>query len=92
MEIIFKPSFQRDTGHVKDRELLIVLKEKVQQISKAQSVNNITGLKLLKGYSHQFRIVVKTGRFSYRIGDVIRKNKIWMVRFLPRKIIYEKFP
>lgn len=92
MKVIVKKSFDRDIDRVKDKELRIALDEKLGQIEQAKSIENITGLKLLRGYSHHYRIQVKTKDMSYRIGAVIRKEIIWLVRFLPRKIVYKKFP
>jgi mRNA interferase RelE/StbE len=92
MDILFKPCFRRDADKLNDRELLIALKNKLEQIKKASTTENITGLKLLRGYSNHFRIIVRSHKDSYRMGVIIRKNKIWLVRFLPRKIIYKKFP
>jgi mRNA interferase RelE/StbE len=92
MRIIIKPAFKRDTDRVANLILLNALTEKIGQIEKANGKENITGLKLLRGYSTQYRIYVKAPKYSYRIGAVIRDNTIWLVRFLPRKFIYRKFP
>ena len=92
MNLVFKPKFRRDVDKINNRELLIALKDKISQIKKAEDQTNITGLKLLRGYTHHYRIIVKTDKQSYRIGAVIRKNTVSFVRFLPRKIIYTEFP
>ncbi len=92
MKVIFKPKFKRDVDKISSRELLVVLKEKILKIKNADSLDSITGLKLLRGYSHHYRIIIKTGDFSYRIGAMIRGNKIWLIRFLPRSIVYKQFP
>ena len=92
MKIIIKPAFNRDTNRVTNKIILNALLEKIEQIEKATDKENITGLKILRGYSTQYRIYVKASRYSYRIGAVIRSNAIWLVRFLPRTIIYKKFP
>ena len=92
MKIIFKPKFKRDTDKVKSKELLLALQEKIQKIKKAQTAETITGLKLLRGYTHHYRIILNVGEHKYRIGAMIRREKIWMVRFLPRSVVYEQFP
>ena len=92
MKVIFKPKFKRDSEKINNRELLLALKEKIQKIKEAESPDYITGLKLLRGYTHHFRIILKTDKFNYRIGAMIRGNKIWMVRFLPRSVVYKQFP
>lgn len=91
MEVIVKPSFERDIKGL-NRDLLTILEDKLIQISKAKTISNIIGLKLLTGYTHHYRIKVITPKFSYRIGAIIRSEKIWLVRFLPRRKIYREFP
>lgn len=92
MILIVKPKFRRDVDKINNRELLIALQQKINQINKAADTSNITGLKLLRGYTHHYRVIVKTNSQSYRIGAVIRKDTIFFVRFLPRKIVYKEFP
>ncbi|MEO8147398.1 MAG: hypothetical protein ABI723_07165 [Bacteroidia bacterium] len=92
MNIIVKPSFERDIDKIKDRELKTALDEKITQIEKAQGISNVTSLKQLRTYQTHYRIKVETPKHKYRIGAIIRNNKIWLVRFCPRKIIYLQFP
>lgn len=92
MRIIVKPAFERDIDKVRNRNLLHVLDDKINQIEKAGTIDNITGLKLLRTYKIHYRIKVETGLQQYRIGAVIRGKTIWLVRFLPRKKIYKLFP
>ena len=79
MKITLKPSFGRDIDRVKSRELLIALGEKIDQILAAKSTEQITGLKLLRGYTHHYRIYVKTEKLSYRIGAVIRGTQASLI-------------
>jgi len=92
MKIIVKKSFDRDIDKLRSKELRLSLDTKISQIEKAKSIANITGVKLLKGYTTHYRIVVKTAILSYRIGVVIRGETVYLVRFLPRKIVYKQFP
>lgn len=92
MNLVVKPAFRRDRNKITNVPLLDELANKLEQIENATSPENITGLKLLEGYSTHCRIYVKTERQSYRIGAIIRGNTIWLVRFLPRKKIYQQFP
>ena len=91
MRILVKPAFDRDIDKVRSNPLLLELDKKISQIEKADSIENITGLKLLRNYKVHYRIKVEVARQKYRIGAIIRGNAIWMVRFLPRKKIYELF-
>ena len=75
-----------------DAVLLIALREKIEQLEKAPDISHITGLKLLRSYKTHYRIKVITDGSSYRIGAVIRGNTIWLVHFLSRKKIYQRFP
>ncbi len=91
MDVIAKPSFNRDTDF-RDKELKSALEKKILQIIAAKDISHITGLKLLREYSHHYRIKVIIPKHSYRIGAIIRGNKVWLVRFLSRKKIYKEFP
>jgi mRNA interferase RelE/StbE len=92
VKVLAKPSFKRDISKLKDVHLLQALSEKLTQIEKASAKENVTGLKVLTGYSVYYRIYVKTEKLSYRIGAVIHGNTMWLVRFLPRRKIYRRFP
>jgi mRNA interferase RelE/StbE len=92
MKLIVKPGFVRDIDRVHDKELKITLDSKITQIEKAKSTEHITGLKLLRTYQVHYRIKVETKKHKYRIGAIIRKETIWLVRFCPRKRIYLEFP
>ena len=92
MNIIPKGTFDRDTDKVRNKELRIALDNKIGQIIKAKTLSNVTGVILLEGYSHHYRIIVKSKKHSYRIGAIVRGATIWIVRFLPRRIIYKSFP
>lgn len=92
MKIIFKGSFERDIDKIRNKELRQALDVKISQILKAENLAHITGIKILRGYSHHYRIIVKTDKLTFRIGAIIRDDSLWMVRFLPRKSVYKKFP
>ena len=92
MKIVVKPLFLRDLDRVRSKEIKLLLDEKLNQIEKATTVSNITGLKQLRGFKTHYRIKVDSESSKYRIGAIIRKEKIWLVRFLPRKAIYLEFP
>ena len=92
MKIIVKGSFDRDIDNLKSTELKLTLAEKISQIKTAKNVHQITGLKILRGYTTHGRILINTSKFRYHIGFIIRGDTIWLVRFLPRKVVYKKFP
>lgn len=92
MKVIVKGSFERDIDKVRHKELRFALDAKITQIEQAKNFSQITGAKLLEGYTHHYRIYVKSKNHSYRIGAIIRNDMVWLVRFLPRRIIYKSFP
>ncbi len=77
MKIVFKGSFDRDIDKIRNKELRKALDDKLSQILKARNIHQITGVKILRGYSHHYRIIVKTTKFTYRIGAIVRENSIW---------------
>ena len=92
MKVVVKGSFDRDIDKVKHKELRLTLDAKITQIERAVNLSQVTGVKLLEGYSHHYRILVRSKKHSYRIGAIIRNDTIWLIRFLPRRIIYKSFP
>jgi mRNA interferase RelE/StbE len=92
MKVVVKGTFNRDIDNVRGKEIRHALDVKISQIEKAEDITRITGVILLEGYSHHYRIIVKSKNHSYRIGAIIRGNTIWLVRFLSRKIVYKNFP
>ena len=92
MILIAKGSFDRDTDKIRNKNLRIALFEKLKQLEQAKDISHTTGLKLMRGYSTHYRIHVNSGKLRYRIGAVIRSDKIWLVRFLTKKNIYKEFP
>ena len=92
MKIIVKPAFDLYVDKLRERDLKIMLDEKIIQIENAKSIIQITGLKLLRGYKTHYRIKVESQKFKYRIGAIIRKDTVWLIRFAPRKKINVEFP
>ena len=91
MKIIVKGTFDRDVDKIRSKERL-ALDNKIIQIERAKNISLVTGVKLLEGYSNHYRILIKSKNHSYRIGAVIRNETVWLVWFLPRRIIYKSFP
>ncbi len=92
MKIVVKGSFNRDVDKARSKEIRHALDNKISQIEKAGDISHITGIILLEGYSHHYRIIVRSQNYSYRIGAIVRGETIWLVRFLPRRIVYKAFP
>jgi mRNA interferase RelE/StbE len=81
-------SFEKDfkkAGNVKLKSKLHAVLTNIQEASKLSHINN---LKKLKGTTDFYRI--RLG--DYRIGLIINKNEVELIRFLHRKDIYRYFP
>jgi len=88
MKTSFRPSFKRDVNKVKDKTLHAKLAGVIREIEAADTLADVSNVKKLKGYLHVYRI--RVGR--YRVGLHCENNEVELVRFLPRKDIYDKFP
>ena len=88
MKTQFRASFAKDLRGIKSKELLNRIKETIQQVEKAQTTQDVTNLKKLKGGSNYYRIRVG----EYRIGLIIESDTVSFVRCLNRKEIYRYFP
>jgi len=84
----FRESFARDLRGVRNEKLLLRVKESIEAVEKADSLNALPNLKKLKGAKNYFRL--KLG--DYRIGLALENNTVVFVRFLDRKDIYKYFP
>jgi mRNA interferase RelE/StbE len=88
VKALFRASFAKDIRSIKSKDILSRIKEVVEQVEKAQSLQEITNIKKLKGGRNYYRIRVG----EYRIGLVVEGNEITFVRCLDRKEIYRHFP
>lgn len=89
MELIVKGSFYRDVSLFKDKRILSAIHNVIQETEKAKSISVIANIRKLRNYQTHYRIKVED---VYRIGHVIRKNKVWFVCFGHRSKFYERFP
>ena len=92
MIVTVRGSFKKDVSHIRHYDLVTSLEEKIKQIESAHDLTHVTGLKLLRGYTSHYRIIIRTEKYSFRIGAIIYGRTICLVRFLSRKKIYKEFP
>jgi mRNA interferase RelE/StbE len=64
------------------------IKDTIEQIERAQSLQDLTGVKKLKGVGDYYRIRVG----EYRIGIILRGETAVFVRCLDGKEVYRYFP
>ncbi|MGC9395738.1 MAG: type II toxin-antitoxin system RelE family toxin [Anaerolineae bacterium] len=88
MKVIFKNSFLKDLRRIKERALAMRVKEVIESIEQAPTLQEVTNLKQLKGSTGYYRIRVG----DYRIGLRLDGETITLVRFLHRKEVYRYFP
>ena len=89
MELIFSGQFDRDID-INNRKILDAIRDVILNVEKAQDISQINNLKKLEKYKTQYRIRVAD---DYRIGVIIRGNKVWFACFGHRNIFYKKlFP
>ena len=88
MKTAFRESFARDLKAVRDKKLLQRVKESIEAVERAESLNSLPNLKKLRGAKSYFRL--KLG--DYRIGLALENDTVVFVRFLDRKDIYKYFP
>ena len=88
MKVLYRASFAKDLRGIKSKEILSRIKEAIEQVEKAQNLQEVTSIKKLKGGRNYYRIRVG----EYRIGVIIEGDEISFVRCLDRKEIYRYFP
>ena len=88
MELKYNGQFNRDIAH-RNRELSVAIKHAILNVKKASTISQIQNLVKLKKYKVHYRIKVAD---DYRIGIIIRGNKVWFARFGHRSNFYKTFP
>lgn len=88
MKILIDRSFEKDTDKLMDQKLLQSIAECIEGILNADKLSDISNCKKLKGSRHAYRIRIG----DYRIGFILEKQTIELIRFLHRSVIYNYFP
>ncbi|MDQ3830054.1 MAG: type II toxin-antitoxin system RelE/ParE family toxin [Candidatus Tectomicrobia bacterium] len=88
MTVRFKESFVRDLRNIKDKGLLIRVRELIELVEQVQHLGQVANLKKLRGGGNYYRIRVG----DYRLGLTVEGDAVTFVRFLHRKDIYKYFP
>jgi mRNA interferase RelE/StbE len=88
VEVLFKKSFEKDLGSLRDKPLLERIRVVIEEVENATEPGEINNLKKLKSEVSYYRIRVG----DYRLGISIDRNTVTFVRALHRKDIYRYFP
>lgn len=88
MEVIFLRSFLTDIKKISEKKLKEKIKEFIIELETAESLEEITNVKKLKGYTTAYRWRVG----DYRLGFYKGENTIELARFIKRNDIYKVFP
>ena len=88
MKIIFLNVFLKDIKKIKDPKTARKIEKIISDLKKAESLEEISQIKKMKGYSVAYRI--KSG--NYRMGIYKEFKHIELARFLKREDIYKVFP
>lgn len=88
MKIIFLSTFLKDIKKIKDPKTARKIEELISNLKQANSLEDVSNVKKMKGYSVAYRI--KSG--SYRLGIYNELEHVELARFLKREDIYKVFP
>lgn len=88
MKIEFKESFVKDLKVIKDKSILAKVKATIEASEKADTLEQISHLKKMRGSRDYFRIRIG----DFRIGIKLESDTLVFIRFLNRKDIYRYFP
>lgn len=88
MKVDFRKSFLRDLKRVKDTTIRNRMRETIQSVEQAQSLQEISDLKKLRYGDRYYRIRIG----DYRLGLALDHDTLVFVRFLHRKDLYKYFP
>ena len=88
MKTAFRESFARDLGGLRNKKLLKRIRDVIESVEKARSLNELPHLKKLKGEKNYYRLRVA----DYRLGLTLEGDTVIFVRCLNRKDIYKYFP
>lgn len=89
MIVLFDRSFSKNLDKLKNNLVKVKLLKLIEQCEKATTLQSITGLKKLKGFSNHYRFRIG----DYRIGiELIDTNTILFVIVAHRREIYNVFP
>jgi mRNA interferase RelE/StbE len=88
LKVEFNESFLKDLKAVKDKSVLAKVKAAIETGELAETLDQITHLKKMRGSREYFRIRIG----DFRLGLKLEGDTLVFIRFLNRKEIYRYFP
>lgn len=88
MKATFRKSFERDLKRIREPALLRRIRETIERIEAADTLQDVPNFERLSGFSGFGRIRVG----DYRMGVAVEGGELDLVRFLHRREIYRFFP
>ena len=88
MELEYGRRFARDSRRIDNRKLRENVQRKIEELERASSLWDVTGIKKLKFAGDFFRIRIG----DYRLGIELKGTKVELMRFLHRRDFYRFFP
>ena len=88
MKVEFKKSFVKDLEQVRDKSLKERVRQAIERVEKAQTLQEVENVRKLRGGERYYRIRIG----DYRLGLVLERDTVIFVRFLHRKDVYRYFP
>ena len=88
MKVEFKRSFVQDLERVRDKGIRERVRETIERVEGAQTLQEIGSIKKLRGGERYYRIRIG----AYHLGLILEGGKVVFVRFLHRRDVYRYFP
>jgi mRNA interferase RelE/StbE len=88
LKVEFKRSFVKDLEGVRDKGLKERVRQTIEEVEEAQTLQEIGDVRKLRSGEQYYRIRIG----DYRFGLVLEGDRVIFVRFLHRKDIYRYFP
>ncbi len=88
MKVEFKTSFVKDLERATDKSLRDRIKDAIERVERAQTLQEVENIKKLRGGERYFRIRIG----DYRLGLALEGDTAIFVRCLHRRDLYRHFP
>jgi mRNA interferase RelE/StbE len=88
LKVEFRGSFVKDLRRIRDRSLKKRVQEVIELVERADTLQEIGGVRKLRGGDQYYRVRIG----DYRLGLILDEDTVILVRFLHRKDVYRYFP